>query len=251
MVGNGGTELGPYILTSSDFGLHWTSSATLPSSPGYFTSLLSVSCASTKDCVVIGDANRNIVLTTSNGGTSWKEEPYTASVDDSLVAVSCHSTADCVAVGVDNLGLNPGAIEVTTNGGASWTNATAPSTSFTLLGVACWSATACVAVGDDSTHEGSVIISSLAPTPPLKITTTSLPSGTVSKSYKATLKASGGTGPYTWKLTVGKRPPGLSLSSAGVWSGKPSKAGTYSITLQVTDKSGTKLSKAFKIVIAK
>ena len=250
MVGNGGTELGPYILRTTTFGTSWTSEP-VPTTPTYFTSLTSVSCPSTADCVVIGESQRNDILTTSDGGTSWKEVAYSPSVDDYLDYVSCHSTADCVAVGVDDLGLQPGAIETTTDGGASWGSATAPSTTFKLLGVACWSATACVAVGDDSTQHGSVIISSVGPVPPLKIATASLPSGTVGKTYKATMKATGGTGPYTWKITAGKAPSGLALSAAGVWSGKPKKAGKYSLTLQVTDKTGKKLTKAFKVVIAK
>jgi photosystem II stability/assembly factor-like uncharacterized protein len=250
MVGNGGTEGGAYILRTTTFGTNWTSEP-VPTSPTLFMSLASVSCASTSDCVVVGAAQQNDVLTTSNGGTSWKEKPYSPSVNDSLYDVSCRSTADCVMVGIDNLGLEPGAIETSTNGGASWVTAAAPSTSFKLLSVACWSATACVAVGEDSTQHGSIIISSVAPVPPLKITTASLASGTVGKAYKATMKASGGTAPYTWKVSVGKPPSGLALSAAGVWSGKPKKAGKYSFTLQVTDKTGKKLAKAFTIVIAK
>lgn len=249
-VGNGGAEGGAYILRTTTFGTSWTSEP-VPTSPGFFTSLASVSCASTSDCVIVGAANRNDVLTTSNGGTSWKEESYSPSVDDSLYDVSCHSTADCVTVGLDNLGLEPGAIETSTNGGASWATAGVPSTTFKLLSVACWSATACVAVGEDSTQHGSIIISSVAPVPPFKITTASLTSGTVGKAYKATMKASGGTTPYTWKVSAGKAPSGLAFSAAGVWSGKPKKAGKYSLTLQVTDKTGTKLAKAFTIVIAK
>jgi photosystem II stability/assembly factor-like uncharacterized protein len=247
LVGNGGTEGGPFILTTTTFGATWTS-ATVPTSPTFFTSLVGVSCASTKDCVVVGDAQQNDVLTTTDGGTAWTEKPYTPTVDDSLYAVSCFSTADCVMVGLDNLGLEPGAIETTTDGGSAWTNVTAPAISFKLLSVSCWSATACVAVGDDSTQHGSVIISSVAP---LRVTTASLPSGKLHTAYHATMKASGGATPYTWKLAAGSKPPGLALSSAGVWSGKPTKAGTYSFTLQVTDKFGAKLTKALKIVVAK
>jgi hypothetical protein len=83
---------------------------------------------------------------------------------------------------------------------------------------------------------------------PVSIVTTSLPSGKVGVAYSATVKASGGAPPYDWKL-FSSAPPGLALSSAGVWSGKPTKAGTYSVDVGVYDKTLTGTSKDFKITI--
>src|SRR4029450_657240 len=72
--------------------------------------------------------------------------------------------------------------------------------------------------------------------PALSITTTSLPVGVVSAAYSATLVAAGGTTPYTWAVTVGTLPAGLSLNaSTGAISGIPTTPGTSSITVQVTD----------------
>jgi len=72
-----------------------------------------------------------------------------------------------------------------------------------------------------------------------------LPLATQSASYYAPLAASGGTGPYTFAVKPGSTlPTGLSLSTAGVISGTPTKVGTGSFTIQVTDskkKSGQKL----------
>jgi hypothetical protein len=76
---------------------------------------------------------------------------------------------------------------------------------------------------------------------PMGVTTTSLPSGSVySKSnkvtYSATLAAGGGNLPYKWSLVSGSAlPPGLKLSSAGVISGKATKVGTYTFTVEVLD----------------
>ncbi len=72
---------------------------------------------------------------------------------------------------------------------------------------------------------------------PIAITTTSLPDGELTVAYSQTLSASGGTAPYTWAVTSGTLPPGLSLSSAGVISGKPTSRGTYSFVATVTDSS--------------
>jgi large repetitive protein len=74
----------------------------------------------------------------------------------------------------------------------------------------------------------------------LQITTTCpMPDGTVGVAYSETLTASGGTTPYTWAVTAGALPVGLTLDpAAGTISGaNPTTAGTFGFTLQVTDSS--------------
>ncbi len=67
------------------------------------------------------------------------------------------------------------------------------------------------------------------------VTTTSLPAATVGAPYSATLTASGGTTPYTWSISSGSLPKGLSLTaSSGTISGTPTTAGTSSFTVKVT-----------------
>jgi len=74
--------------------------------------------------------------------------------------------------------------------------------------------------------------------PGFSITTTSLPAGTVGSSYSATLAATSGTTPYTWALTSGSLPAGLSLNaSTGAITGTPSASGTSNFTVLVTDSS--------------
>lgn len=58
----------------------------------------------------------------------------------------------------------------------------------------------------------------------LQITTASLQDGTVNQSYSAALNADGGSGSYTWSITSGSLPAGLSLSSSGTISGTPTAA---------------------------
>lgn len=53
--------------------------------------------------------------------------------------------------------------------------------------------------------------------------------------YSSSLVAIGGTYPYTWSLTSGNLPPGLSLTGGGFIVGTPTQLGTFSFTLQVTD----------------
>jgi hypothetical protein len=78
-----------------------------------------------------------------------------------------------------------------------------------------------------------------AATAALQITTSSLPAGTVGASYSATLTASGGTTPYTWALTGGALPAGLSLNaSTGAISGTPTTAASGTeLTFKVSDSA--------------
>jgi hypothetical protein len=67
------------------------------------------------------------------------------------------------------------------------------------------------------------------------ISPSTLPAGTVNQDYSQTLTATGGTTPYTWSVSVGTPPAGLSLSPLGVLSGRPTAAGTSTFTVRVTD----------------
>ena len=78
----------------------------------------------------------------------------------------------------------------------------------------------------------------------LTVTTSSLSNGTVGIAYSYSLQASGGSSPYTWSQTSGgPMPPGVTLSSTGMFSGTPTKAGTFGpYVFQVTDASNTTAS---------
>jgi subtilisin family serine protease len=62
-----------------------------------------------------------------------------------------------------------------------------------------------------------------------------LPLAVLGEEYQATLKAVGGTKPYTWVWEAGTLPDGLDVNYTGVISGIPTEAGTYNFTVQVTD----------------
>ena len=80
---------------------------------------------------------------------------------------------------------------------------------------------------------------------PLIVTTTFLPSAVLSKPYSASLQADGGTMPYAWRVVSGALPPGLLLdSSSGSISGTPTKRGTWSFTVAVTDSAAQPASTA-------
>jgi alpha-tubulin suppressor-like RCC1 family protein len=62
-----------------------------------------------------------------------------------------------------------------------------------------------------------------------------LVSARLHKSYSQKLGASRGTAPYRWSVHSGKLPPGLKLSAAGTLAGTPTKTGTFSFSVLVTD----------------
>src|SRR5262249_28075757 len=70
-------------------------------------------------------------------------------------------------------------------------------------------------------------------------------------TYSQTLVAAGGTPAYSWSLSSGTLPPGLTLSTAGTLSGQPLNAGTSSFTLHVTDASipAQTADKAFDLTV--
>lgn len=82
----------------------------------------------------------------------------------------------------------------------------------------------------------------------LKVSTESLPEARVGQSYETQLAASRGTEPYTWTLNPSSdMPKGLELSESGMLSGTPETAGSYGLTIRVTDKSGRYLERAFAL----
>jgi hypothetical protein len=87
--------------------------------------------------------------------------------------------------------------------------------------------------------------------PAIVITTTSpLPQGTVGVNYSQTVAATGGSGTYTWAVTVGSLPSPLALNpTTGLISGQPSAATTANFTIQVTDSNQATATKAFALTI--
>jgi predicted outer membrane repeat protein len=78
--------------------------------------------------------------------------------------------------------------------------------------------------------------------PPITVSPSTLPGTVAGQLYSQQLTASGGTGPYTFAVTAGALPSGLSLSSSGTLSGTVIHSNTYSFTVTATDSSSTPFS---------
>lgn len=86
---------------------------------------------------------------------------------------------------------------------------------------------------------------------PLSVVTTSLPPIISNVAYGYTLNAVGGTSPYTWAITTGSLPAGITLNpDSGELSGTTALT-TYSqmLTFQVTDTRGVTATRVFLFAV--
>jgi uncharacterized repeat protein (TIGR01451 family) len=82
------------------------------------------------------------------------------------------------------------------------------------------------------------------------ISPASLPSATVGTPYSQTITATGGTGFYTFAITSGALPAGLTLNASGTLQGTPAAAGTFIFTVKATDPGGSVGSQVYTLVVA-
>ncbi|MEU4570245.1 fibronectin type III domain-containing protein [Micromonospora sp. NPDC023956] len=76
------------------------------------------------------------------------------------------------------------------------------------------------------------------------------PAGKVGVPYHQQLTVNGGTAPFTWSVSAGTLPAGLTLDPVtGLLSGTPTTAGTFPFTVQVTDSSAGQASQPVTLVI--
>jgi large repetitive protein len=69
------------------------------------------------------------------------------------------------------------------------------------------------------------------------ISPSTLPAATVGSGYSQVFSGGGGTAPYTFAVTSGALPAGLTLSSSGALSGTPTAGGSFNFTITATDSS--------------
>ncbi len=74
--------------------------------------------------------------------------------------------------------------------------------------------------------------------PTISISPVTLPNGTRLLIYGQTLSASGGNAPYSFTVSAGGLPAGLTLNPTGVLSGTPTVVGNSNVTITATDARG-------------
>ena len=135
-------------------------------------------------------------------------------------------------------GSMPTGLSISSSGLISGTTTAAPGTySFTVQ--------ALDANGAPGTQPYTIAI--VCPT--LTITPTVLSNGVVGTAYTAALNVSGGSAPYTWSVTAGTLPAGLSMSASGLISGTPTQATTSTFTVQAMDSFNCASTQVYTLAV--
>jgi len=255
LTATGGTT--PYIwkLTTGQLpvGITLSSSGVLsgiPTSGG--SSTFSVQAADANTPAARTSATLTLTIAGTTGSTAKPLVIQTSSIPGATTG-SAYSTILVASGGTTPYswsvanGQLPTGLSLSANGMISGTPATSGTYSFTVQAV---DSTSTV---QKATMALTIAVAAAPPaTPTLSINTNSLAGATVNSPYSASLSASGGTSPYTWTISAGQLPTGLSLNSSGSISGTPSASGTFSFTVQAADSSSTvqKATRAFSIAVS-
>jgi hypothetical protein len=85
--------------------------------------------------------------------------------------------------------------------------------------------------------------------PAITLAPLTLPNATVGTPFSQTLTPSGGTAPYTFVVSAGALPAGLTLTPAGLLSGTPTASGVVNFTIRVTDTNGCFATLAYAMTV--
>ncbi|MDW5442299.1 putative Ig domain-containing protein [Polaromonas sp. SM01] len=230
ITASGGTATYSYAITSGSLptGLSLASTGILSGTP-----------------TLAGPYNFTVSATDSSTGTS---APFTGSRAYSVTVASGTPVAGAVSVNV-LYGSNANAITLNLSGGAATSvavataaahgTATASGTSITYTptpgygGPDSFTYTATNGFGTSTPATVTITVG----TPFITVAPSTLPVASIGAAYSQSLSAANGTGPYTYVVSNGALPAGLSLSGGGVLSGIPTAAGTFYFTLRATDSS--------------
>jgi len=116
----------------------------------------------------------------------------------------------------------------------------------TVLGIYNFSLRASSSTGCSGTESYSIVISC----PAVTLAPASLPGGSTGVAYSQSLTASPSGSSYSYAITAGALPGGLSLNPTGLLSGTPTANGTFSFTVTVTGFGSCMESKYYSMTIA-
>ena len=261
-----GPSSGDYSVAIEEIGGVWNQGTNLTNPSGYASARLStISCTSPGNCTAVGEASihppdgaavrgtpinsaQGAGITESNGvwgAYSIFPNPAGETISQ-LNGVSCTSPGNCTAVGITGAqapvaptlksapyfgGLG---IAITESSGTWGSLSTQLPNGLDLYGVVCITSALCVNFG----AIGASSVWSSTSVPQLTLSATSPANPTLGLAYSAQFSASGGVAPYSFSISQGSLPPGLSIDPAtGTVSGIPISAGTFGFTVTLTDTS--------------
>ena len=170
--------------------LRWQPQQAAVPSGAIATGFDSVSCASAKACMAVGNYEASgstfYAFAESWNGSGWTVQNTPNAINSNLSGVSCTSATACTAVGDAVSGSNLVTLAERWNG-TSWTAQSTPSpagaTQSYLIGVSCSSATACTAVGNYVDGSGTHLLAEAWNGSSWTIQATPAPGGSTSTAF--------------------------------------------------------------------
>ena len=188
-------------------------------------------------------SNFNITLYYTAGSPYISDTPYTITIKlnpNTPVAnavsatVAANSTSNAVSLSITGTATS---VAVTSAAVHGTTTTSGTSITYTpnagYIGSDIFRYTATNGSGTSSPATVNVTVSA----PTIVVSPSSLPGATAGASYSQSLSASGGSSPYTFNLSAGSLPAGMSLSSSGTLSGTPTVVGSSNFSISVNDSS--------------
>ncbi len=94
----------------------------------------------------------------------------------------------------------------------------------------------------------AIVISNIA-CPTITVNPTVLSKGGLGAPYNQTITATGGTAPYSFALSNGSLPSGLTLAATGELTGTPTATGTATFTVRATDANGCTGQRIYNLAV--
>lgn len=101
----------------------------------------------------------------------------------------------------------------------------------------------------DATQKQSAQSFTLAVRQAVVLPFSSLPDATQGEAFSASVQASGGLAPFTYRLQDGALPAGLTLSAAGLLTGSPTASGEFRFTIQASDANQKSASTTYVLTV--
>ncbi|WP_312599344.1 putative Ig domain-containing protein, partial [Brevundimonas sp.] len=126
-------------------------------------------------------------------------------------------------------GALPAGLSLSSSGALSGTPTASGRFDFTV--------TATDSLGGTGTFSASRALTLTIDAPTIAMTPNALPNASVGAAYSQSITAAGGVTPYSYAVTAGDLPAGVTLATNGLLSGTPTAGGNFSVTITATDSS--------------
>jgi hypothetical protein len=208
----------------------------LPTTPGHYTFEVIVT-----DAPRLDQGSQQFEVTVGSDGGSQNIAVSMSPGNATLASAQKHQFTASVT-GSANSGVTWSATSGSINTSGLYTAPTVSSQTSAVV--------TATSVADPTKSASATVTLNPASTQALSITTGGLSGASQGNPYSEVFSAAGGTAPYSWRITTGKSPAGLSLNGDGTLAGAPSATSTFNFAVTVTDASASTASGNFSLTVS-